>query len=187
MGKGTRLAGTLSYGEKHHIMGAGPSTDNRTDGRFGVIARGRRLIATAAGPSLLILGFSISAVAQDRLAECSSIADDEERLECYDGLARQGPADVASGESSSGVTNGEWVIKDEVNPMDDTRTVVAVLPAESGTNSTGDPVGLFVRCLSGKAEVFIAWRDYLADDRQHVTIRIDDYEPSSRRWGGVER
>lgn len=113
-------------------------------------------------------------------SQCVSLENDQARLACYD---------VAAGRQRSAAGAGKWVISEDVNPVDDTKTVMAMLQSVEGRLAYGAPVALFVRCKSNVIEVFISWGQYLGDDTSHrakqknVIMRIGGDEAFQRRWG----
>ena len=86
---------------------------------------------------LIAVAGANSAYASDLLqvlAECQTIEDRFRRLQCYDGIAPASPGDAVDSAASFGAdgpapTTGRWVIQEHVNPIDDTTTVLASLPA----------------------------------------------------------
>lgn len=112
------------------------------------------------------------------LHDCRSVEDSLERLRCYDELVdRTAARTPPPGQSHT----GNWSIEDKVNPMDDTRLVVASLPAAEGVGRLGGPVTLYLRCQSGKTEAFVQWRDFLGLSAQ-VSTRFDQQDATSREW-----
>ena len=75
-----------------------------------------------------------------------------------------------------------WIVSEDTNPIDDTITVAAVLIAEEGEGTYGDPVGLIFRCKSNLVEVYIGWNSYLGSDNPIVTTRIGNESAASNSW-----
>ena len=117
----------------------------------------------------------------EALGKCAAVENDIARLQCYDSLAASvgGTNDSAPAASSAAV--GSWIVQDDTNPIDDTRTVVLALLSASGTNRRGSPIGLLLRCQSGETSLYINWRDYLGSEA-NVLLRVGDEEASTRRW-----
>lgn len=113
------------------------------------------------------------------LKTCAAIESDLQRLVCYDALAG-GATPAVTPDSAA---PGRWQVSEEINPMDDTKTVVMVLPESGAGGGFGRDVTLILRCRSAQFEAFIAWNDYLASDGGHnsgvkdVTLRWDSEEP----------
>ncbi|MCE6958080.1 type VI secretion protein [Cereibacter sphaeroides] len=97
----------------------------------------------------------------------------------------------AGSPASGGVAGspGKWITRNDVNPLDDSRTVLLMLNAESGNSRFGKTVTLYARCQSNVTEVYVNWNDYLGDDSgsrsnlKNVTSRIGDNPASLGRWG----
>lgn len=115
--------------------------------------------------SLLAVALADGASAND----CASIADDAERLRCYDEHAA--PVD----EAHAAKLAGGWVVVEKVDPMDDSPVVIAGLQAED------DRAKLKVQCERGAVQLVLDWDRYLADADQ-VEQRIDGGEVESRTW-----
>ncbi|WP_171040643.1 type VI secretion system-associated protein TagO [Marinobacter alexandrii] len=106
--------------------------------------------------------------------DCAGIANDAKRLGCYDLAA--GKAVKTTG------APGNWQLTEEKNPLDDTKTLVLSLVAESGSNRRGQKPVLFIRCRSNKTEMWISWEDFLGSDNPKVTTRIGGSEAKTRAW-----
>ena len=123
---------------------------------------------------LFLLGvLPASLAAQDQLAQCAAIQDDDARLRCYDGLARQATAPTDS--------IGEWISQTSTNPIDGTQTVMIALQADEGGTLIRNKPMLILRCSSGETEAFINWDDYIADNTR-VTYRIGSEEAKRKVW-----
>lgn len=137
------------------------------------------LLVVAAGAASPIMAQSDL---EQEIAKCAAMVGDLDRLSCYDAIARSrglaGPRDLPT--PATGV--GAWIVRDQVNPMDDTRTVILTLLASSGRSQLGrQEVALILRCQSGKTEAYIEWHDYLGSEA-YVTARIGSQEAQRRRW-----
>lgn len=107
--------------------------------------------------------------------ECTLIADNDERLVCYDSVfERQG--------SDQKPVIGAWDVSENNNPMDDTKTVVLALDSSQGQNRFGRVPFLIMRCQSMKTSLYIGWNDYLGSDRQRVNIRIGTKKAKTESW-----
>ena len=115
------------------------------------------------------------------IAKCAAIASDLERLVCFDTLARAQGLDRPQARPVPTADVGAWQIRDQVNPLDDTRTVDLALVATSGVAPDDRPVILNLRCQSGETEVYINWRSYLGSGAQ-IATRIGTGEVDRQRW-----
>lgn len=115
------------------------------------------------------------------IAVCAAKSGELERLACYDGIAKRNKLDGPQGKTTVASGGGKWVVTDKVNPVDDSRTVTMVLPADSGKSKWGRPVVLIARCMSNSTEVFINWGDYLGSEADVLT-RIGKNDAVTRRW-----
>ena len=79
---------------------------------------------------------------------------------------------------------GEWIVRADTNPLDDSRTVSLINSSEEGRTSLGDAITLVLRCSSGETEAYINWHDYLGnDDTVSVTSRIGSGDAKTSAWG----
>ena len=102
---------------------------------------------------------------------CVGIPENTKRLECFD-------REIKTPEKKP---KKSWEVSEDINPLDDSKTVTMALAATEGVNSHGQPPVLLIRCKSKETEVFVAWRDYLGSEAQ-VTTRIGQLEPKTQRW-----
>lgn len=127
---------------------------------------------------------------REGVARCAVVEGLLERAECYDAVARahrlDGPQAVVP---ATGDDTGDWLVREDVNPIDDSRRVVLVLEAESGKARFGQLVRLVARCQSDKTEVYIKWYDYLGNDSsgvyeewKFVTERVGERKSVRRKW-----
>lgn len=133
------------------------------------------------------------------LATCAKLGSDLQRLICFDALAAA-HADAATpsaqpsaspppaGPAADTPTGpGNWQVIQETNPMDDSQTVILVLPESGAGDRLGRKAELYLRCRSATMEAFISWQDYLASDggydtdAKDVTLRWDSDVPNVQR------
>ena len=140
-----------------------------------------KALAVVAAVCAMSIPDGVAANEQDAWAQCVGMPEDQARLACYDLAAgRQRAPEGAV---------GRWVVSESVNPVDDSKTVVAVLEATEGLSKYGKPVELYARCQSNLLDVFISWGQYLGDDTSHranqkdLTMRIGDEKAFPARWG----
>ena len=94
--------------------------------------------------------------------------------------------------ASPPIEAGSWTINITTNPLDDSRTVVALLNAAEGVGGVIDPkpITLVARCQSNESDVFIGWHDFLGDDelndvysdRKRVTYRFPPADAQTEMW-----
>lgn len=153
--------------------------------------------------SICVAGAARGAIAADSTALeaafriCAAIASDADRLPCYDHLRDQIVADVSSPSSAESSVEpeatpgdtGQWIVKSDTNPVDDTRTETIGLVATEGQGTFGEAVVFVARCMSNKTEAYINWNGYLASDSgdfdsnwKNVTIRIGDQKAVVQQW-----
>ena len=77
---------------------------------------------------------------------------------------------------------GKWNTSSETNPLDDTTTAMALLKADSGEGTYGDPIFLAIRCRSNETNAYISWESYLGLDSPRVTYRIGSATAQSKLW-----
>lgn len=84
---------------------------------------------------------------------------------------------------------GKWMLSRSINPIDDSKTVMLTLTADTGVSSRGTPISMIARCQSNKTELFVNWNDYLGDDSNDVyeewklvTVRVADAPAVQQRW-----
>jgi Type VI secretion system VasI, EvfG, VC_A0118 len=131
-------------------------------------------------PIIFLCNTAYAVELKKEIAKCATVEGELARLNCYDKLAD------TIGVSKKKLTNqkktGKWVIDVEKNPIDDSKTIVAILDAKSGISNFGRPVSLLLRCQSKTTDAFINWGSYLGDDSPEVLIRIGDAEATTERW-----
>lgn len=126
----------------------------------------------------LVMALAISEIpadAQGTAEACTSIESDLERLSCYDAALGRSPTSDPS-------PTDHWRVKSTKSDFTDQTDVYISTMAEGPLQcSHRDRPVLYVRCLEGKTNVFIAHGCYAPPDRDteriNVEIRIDD-EPT---------
>jgi type VI secretion system protein VasI len=136
---------------------------------------------------ILALGFAWPGVVEaqnglsQELARCVAVANDLERLMCYDALARAQSLDRPRERPVPTEGVGAWQIRDQANP-NGSRAVSLALVATSGTSSSGQPIVLVLRCLSGETEVYLNWRNRLGSEAE-IATRIGGDAVERKMWG----
>lgn len=116
------------------------------------------------------------------IARCATLKGDLERLECYDALARSLGLDKPQTLPTSVEGIGKWEIQEEINPIDDSKTVILKLMAESGVSVWGKSVLLFLLCRSNETDVIIRWNDYLGSESATVISRLGNQKAETKAW-----
>ena len=94
--------------------------------------------------------------------------------------------------ASPPIEDGSWTTNITTNPLDDSRTMVALLDAVEGVGGMIEPkpITLVARCQSNETDVFIGWHDFLGDDelndvysdRKRVTYRFPPAAAQTEMW-----
>ena len=116
-----------------------------------------------------------------KIAKCASIEGVLARMDCYDQLAKSLSVDKPAIEISDTPNKGSWKVQTTTNPIDDSKTIVFVLNAESGEGSFGTPVRLVIRNLSGATNVYVNWESYLGSEAD-VLMRVGKEKAKTDRW-----
>jgi type VI secretion system protein VasI len=119
---------------------------------------------------------------QDRLEGIREIGSESDRLNAYDTYVDEVLAERSMAETGDQPETGNWNVDRSADPISDATQVFFMLMATEGTNSYGRPPALVVRQQGGSLDVYIVWNEYLSEDRQRVTHRIDDEPPETLRW-----
>lgn len=135
--------------------------------------------------TLLLSMFSIPAhadVTDKDIAICAAKEGDLTRLECYDELARRNGLDGPQRQDTHIEEKGEWIVRVETNPIDDSNTVYLSLFSDTGKNRWGHSPVLTLRCQSNKTELYINWNDYLGR-KANVLTRVGENKAMTQNWG----
>lgn len=125
----------------------------------------------------------VSAVEIDskEIARCSAIDGALEKLDCYESIARKYEVDKPKEQEIEQPTEGDWRVSLETNPIDDSKTAVALLTASTGERALRDAPVLVVRCRSGDLNIYINWDDYLGSEA-YVTFRMGKAPAQKAFW-----
>jgi hypothetical protein len=111
------------------------------------------------------------------LRSCSALAEDHDRLACYDSLLGRSPGAGAS-------PSGKWEISKSVSPVDDSPLLRISLNADNelvGSLRTYRP-WLALRCKEKTVDVFVVTGMVGADDETRVRYRIDKAAAVDSMW-----
>ncbi|MDW2321305.1 type VI secretion system-associated protein TagO [Vibrio sp. 1159] len=133
------------------------------------------------GASLLLPTSVLSAELEKEIASCAAVEGELARLDCYDSLANKHKLDKPQPTGSKPTGTGKWMVSEEVNPIDDSKTVTLVLDASSGKSKWNKKVYFIARCKSNKTDVYIGWNDYLGRDASVLT-RIGSNKAVTSKW-----
>ena len=125
-----------------------------------------------------------AATIEEVLAYCRAQAEADERLACFDELARA----VAEGEvlptlPSSGT--GRWSVTQKLSPIDDSRNVTMILVAEDVSAKDVSYAALGVRCMEGQIDVLVHLDSRLSVKRGiniEVLSRFDRHPAQKDYW-----
>lgn len=124
----------------------------------------------------------VPAEIQDELEAIRQLESDSDRLEAYDEYVDELVETQAAAETAARTDTGDWTVERSADPMSDATQVLFLLMADEGGSRYGRDPALVVRQNGNTLEVYISWNEYLSDDRQRVTHRIDDESPVTLRW-----
>ncbi len=127
------------------------------------------------------LSFAESSISDQEIARCAAVKGELARLDCFDRLAKEHNLFGKQTQQSNIKGNGQWLVKTEINPVDDSNTVTLYLEAESGKGILDDTVSLIVRCQSNKTDLHINWHSYLGNEARVLT-RIGDATAQTSLW-----
>lgn len=120
-------------------------------------------------------------VSNKEIAQCAAVQGDLARLSCYDEMAIKYKLNTPQPKKLDVTDVGNWIITNETNPIDDSRTVQLVLEATSGKSKWDKSVFLVARCQSNTTDFFIGWNDYLGSEA-YVLTRIGDNKAVTSEW-----
>lgn len=102
-----------------------------------------------------------AATIEEMLAYCRAQAEADERLACFDELARAVAEGVALPTLPSSGT-GQWEVSQEISPIDDSRNVYMRLEAKDVSAEDMSYAALVVRFLEGKIDVLVGFDSRLS-------------------------
>jgi type VI secretion system protein VasI len=116
------------------------------------------------------------------MAHAAAIENSVERLAAYDALATKHKLTKES--TSVSASAGNWQLREDVSPIDDTRSVSGYLEADAPQKigyRTITPT-LIVRYKEKKLSAFINYGAFMGSDTVEVTIRYGKEEPMTQEW-----
>ena len=132
-----------------------------------------------------LLFFSVGSFASDvpgkAIAKCAVIEGDLARLDCFDQLAKAHKLNGPQSQPVNVTDTGGWVVSQDQNPVDDSKTVILINRAKSGVGRYGDPVTLLIRCKSNSTDLFVNWNTYLGSEIS-VLSRVGAEKAESEEW-----
>jgi len=141
----------------------------------------RSLLSFAIILFFIPLSFAVSSVSDKEVAKCAAVKGELARLDCFDRLAKDNNLIGKKTQQSNIEGKGQWHVKTQINPVDDSSTVILYLEAESGKGILDDTVSLIVRCQSNKTDLYINWYSYLGNEARVLT-RIGDANAQTSLW-----
>lgn len=118
---------------------------------------------------------------QREVASCAQIKGDLQRLQCFDSLAQAHGINKPKDPTPTVEGMGKWHVEAKTNPIDDTKTVVLGLVADSGKSRFGVPVSLVIRCVNNSTDLYINWQSFLGSESV-VHARMGKEEAIEEDW-----
>lgn len=137
------------------------------------------------------------------LPECAKIKSDKIRLNCFDDFTRS----LENFRKSSAKTldsllktleqlsktnklsttgpidpeNGYWQVSEDIDPIDDSKTTLLYVQAESVVSRFGQTPTLAIKCKGPELNLYINWSTYIGREKL-VEIRFDKEKSEKRLW-----
>jgi hypothetical protein len=147
---------------------------------------------TKAGILLSLFLFSILAATNsnagiEELDHCTALADDANRLSCYDAAAdfsKPGEAENTRSDNTSEVYSGGWEFSEHRDAFSNKETSMVILESDAvGETMSDKPALTIIRCDGkGSKEVIVRTHGYLGSDRIRVRYKFGDNDPILERW-----
>jgi len=128
----------------------------------------------------LTTSMAIAEISNKEYAKCAAIEGALVRLECFDNLARDKQLDEEQVVSTGFI--GKWTVSEDINPIDDSKTVRLLLFADSEKGKKGKPIFAIARCKRNKTELYISWGDYLGGAEIKTVTRADKQKAVTTNW-----
>lgn len=79
--------------------------------------------------------------------------------------------------------DGNWRVREIVNPINSAKTTIMSLSAESGKSKDGVVPDLVIRCIgNNKIDFYINWNDFLSVSNIDVLTKIGDEKAETMKW-----
>jgi len=78
--------------------------------------------------------------------------------------------------------DGNWRVREIVNPINNTKITIMSLSAESGKSKEGIVPDLVIRCIGNKIDFYINWNDFLSTSNIDVLTKIGDEKAETMKW-----
>ena len=133
----------------------------------------------------IVAGTSSAVFAQPDLSACTALTNDKERLTCYDGLFMTQLTDA----TPDGET-GNWSVRSEISPIDDTENVFLSLTGRDGIRSRFGQSGemtIYIACRENTTSLWIHFGGHFMSDHAgggRITYRIDTAPAQTRNFTG---
>ncbi|MDR0656336.1 MAG: type VI secretion system-associated protein TagO [Treponema sp.] len=115
---------------------------------------------------------------EQELREAAAISNSFERIIHYDFILEKYGLKEKSAEPAA---TTKWAVSINSDPVDDSKIIIFMIYADSGTNRYGDKVRLVIRWKNGKNELYINWNDYMGSNPE-VTLRVGQSEAETKEW-----
>jgi len=141
----------------------------------------RVLLSCAVMLFFIPLSFAVSSISDKEIATCAAVIGELARLDCFDRLAKNNNLFGKQTQQPNIKGEGQWQVKTQINPVDDSNTVTLYLESESGEGILDDTVSLNVRCQSNKTDLYINWHSFLGNEAKVLT-RIGNAKAETSLW-----
>jgi type VI secretion system protein VasI len=136
--------------------------------------------------SLSLLSLNSAATASEELTICTKVANDTDRLECFDDFAKNNnfselPESIKPLKIPSYNSKGKWILSARTNSEDDSTTSTLTLISNGVKTRQNKLPYLTIRCKSNTTNAYIGWHDYLGNEAVVMT-RFDSNEEHTDDW-----
>jgi type VI secretion system protein VasI len=141
----------------------------------------KTLLVVILAQCLASVGFA-QKIPDAEMAKAAAIENSVQRLAAYDAIAAKHK--LTKDTNASAVSAGNWMIREDVSPIDDSRTVIGILDADSPSKIGYRSVtpALVIRYAEKKLSAYIRYDAFIGTDAAEVTIRYGKDEPMTLDW-----